>query len=114
MIGISTHVLDTSRGKPASDVPVHLERQEGSGEWRRLGSDCTDRDGRCSHLLPEGEKLSPGTYRLAFDTATYYDAQQVQGLYPIVEVTFAVRDGETHFHIPLLLSLYGYTTYRGS
>jgi 5-hydroxyisourate hydrolase len=111
---ISTHVLDTTRGVPARDVSVHLERHENSGEWRLVASARTDDDGRCKELLPDRETLAPGIYRLAFDTASYFATQGVHGLYPIVQITFAVRDGETHFHIPLLLSPYGYTTYRGS
>jgi 5-hydroxyisourate hydrolase len=110
---ISTHILDLALGKPASDVAVRLEKQEPSG-WRLLLSSRTDGDGRCSHLLPEGEDLSAGCYRLSFDTASYYDAQKIQALYPVVEVTFRVRDGETQLHIPLLLSPNGFTTYRGS
>jgi len=111
---ISTHVLDTAQGKPAKDVPVRLERQESPGEWRPIFSSRTDGDGRCPQLLPENETLRAGNYRLAFDTASYHLAQKIQGLYPVVEITFQVRDGETHFHIPLLLSPHGYTTYRGS
>lgn len=111
---ISTHILDIARGKPAKDVPVRLERQESGGEWRVLSSSRTDGDGRCVQLLPENEILRPGTYRLSFDTASYQSAQQVEGLYPLVEITFQVRAGESQFHIPLLLSPQGYTTYRGS
>jgi 5-hydroxyisourate hydrolase len=110
---ISTHILDLALGQPASDVVVRLERQEPSG-WRLLASGRTDRDGRCSQLLPEREDLSAGFYRLAFDTTGYYEAQQIDAFYPVVEVTFRVRDGETQLHIPLLLSPNGYTTYRGS
>lgn len=110
---ISTHILDLALGKPASDVPVRLEKQESSG-WRGVASDRTDHDGRCSQLLPEGEELSAGSYRLSFDIASYYDTQNIQALYPVVEVTFRVRAGETQLHIPLLLSPNGYTTYRGS
>jgi 5-hydroxyisourate hydrolase len=110
---ISTHVLDVSRGKPASDVPVRLERREAPGNWRPLHSARTDQDGRCGQLLSEDD-LSPGLYRLVFDTAIYFGAQNIDGLYPVVEVTFQVRDGESQFHIPLLLSANGYTTYRGS
>jgi 5-hydroxyisourate hydrolase len=110
---VSTHILDLALGKPASDVAVRLEKQEPSG-WRLLVSKRTDHDGRCSQLLPDGEDLSAGFYRLAFDTASYYGAQKIDALYPVVEVTFRVRDGETQLHIPLLLSPNGYTTYRGS
>ena len=111
---ISTHVLDTAQGKPAKDVPVRLERQESSGEWRVLSSSRTDGDGRCPQLLSENDTLREGNYRLAFDTSNYHLAQKIQGLYPVVEITFHVRDGESHLHIPLLLSPHGYTTYRGS
>jgi 5-hydroxyisourate hydrolase len=111
---ISTHVLDIARGKPAEGVPVQLVRQEPSGSWRELESASTDRDGRCAQLLPEGELLRPGVYRLVFRSADYFAAQKIEALYPIVEITFQVRDGESHFHIPLLLSPNGYTTYRGS
>jgi 5-hydroxyisourate hydrolase len=114
MSRISTHVLDTARGKPASGVPVRLERQDSSGKWVQVGSAQTDQDGRCGQLLPEGEILREGPYRLTFDTAIYFTACGIQGLYPLVEVTFQVRDGESQFHIPLLLSANGYTTYRGS
>lgn len=110
---ISTHVLDVSRGKPAGDVPVRLETQEASGSWRLLKSTRTDEDGRCGQLLPEGE-LPPGLYRLVFDTASYFDSLKINGLYPVVEVTFRIREGDSQFHIPLLLSANGYTTYRGS
>jgi 5-hydroxyisourate hydrolase len=114
MMRISTHILDLTQGKPAPDVAVRLERQEGSGSWRVLFSARTDQDGRCAQLLPETEKLIPGLYRLAFDTAGYYAAAKSITLYPTVEITFQVRDGETQFHIPLLLSPNGYTTYRGT
>jgi 5-hydroxyisourate hydrolase len=111
---ISTHVLDLVRGQPASDVPVRLERQEHSGSWRSLASLHTDHDGRCGQLLPETEELSKGLYRLVFDTAGYYAAQKTESFYPVIEITFRVRNGESQFHIPLLLSPNGYTTYRGS
>ncbi len=110
---ISTHILDLALGKPASHVGVRLEKHEPSN-WRVLASARTDRDGRCSQLLPEGEELSPGYYRLAFDTTSYYEAQKIDTLYPVIEITFRVGDGETQFHLPLLLSPNGYTTYRGS
>lgn len=110
---ISTHVLDVSRGKPAHMVPVRLEREDGPGKWKPLQSACTDQDGRCAQLLP-AQELQPGLYRVVFDTGNYFRATKVEGLYPVVEVTFHVREGESQFHIPLLLSPNGYTTYRGS
>jgi 5-hydroxyisourate hydrolase len=114
MTRISTHVLDIAQGKSAKDVPVRLERREPAGEWARLNSSHTDSDGRCAQLLPEGETLRAGLYRLAFDIASYHLAHNIEGLYPVVEITFQVREGDTQFHIPLLLSPHGYTTYRGS
>ena len=114
MARISTHVLDTSRGMPANDVPVSLERRQDSGGWQTLTSARTDADGRCAQLLPEGGSLSAGVYRVTFDSASYHAAQGVSGFYPLVHVTFTVREGQSHLHIPLLLSPYGYTTYRGS
>jgi 5-hydroxyisourate hydrolase len=110
---ISTHILDVSRGKPASDVPVRLEREISPGNWRVLTSSRTDQDGRCGQLLPDAE-FPAGLYRLVFDTESYFGALKIAGLYPVVEVTFQVRDGESQFHIPLLLSANSYTTYRGS
>ncbi len=114
MKGISTHVLDTAAGKPAAGVPLRIERQTSAGEWITLGSAHTDSDGRCSQLLAGDEKLKPAIYRLTFDTGTYFAAQGLHGLYPFVQVVFAVGEGDTHLHIPLLLSPHGYTTYRGS
>jgi 5-hydroxyisourate hydrolase len=114
MSRISTHVLDTALGQPAVGVSVRLEHRETHGDWEVLGSSQTDGDGRCPQLLPEPHVLHEGLYRLSFDTATYYAQQSTKGLYPVVEITFVVRSGESHFHIPLLLSPNGYTTYRGS
>jgi 5-hydroxyisourate hydrolase len=114
MTRISTHVLDIARGHPARDVPVRLERREASGNWRLLASARTDQDGRCAQLLTENEALTPGVYRLGFDTATYFGTCKVDSLYPSVEIMFHVRESDQHFHIPLLLSPNGYTTYRGS
>jgi 5-hydroxyisourate hydrolase len=114
MSGISTHVLDTARGKPAGDVSVRLEREEAPERWKQVGAGRTDQNGRCAQLLGAGEKLAAGNYRLSFDTKRYFAAQRIDGLYPLVQVVFSVSAGEEHFHIPLLLSPNGYTTYRGS
>jgi len=114
MSGVSTHVLDLALGRPVRDVLVRLERQEISGAWKPLASARTDQDGRCAHLLGTDRVLEPGLYRLAFETAGYFASQKIEGLYPLVEITFQVRRGDEHFHIPLLLSANGYTTYRGS
>jgi 5-hydroxyisourate hydrolase len=111
---ISTHILDIAQGKPASDVLVRLEKQATTGGWRVLNSVRTDLNGRSPALLLEAEDLSAGVYRLIFDTSSYFARQNVDALYPAVEVTFQAREGEAHFHIPLLLTPNGYTTYRGS
>jgi 5-hydroxyisourate hydrolase len=113
MTRISTHVLDLVHGKPAANVKVRLEKQN-SGDWRLLTSARTDQDGRCAELFPENENLAAGVYRLIFDTGSYFERQKSGTLYPVVDVTFRVREGESHFHIPLLLSPNGYTTYRGT
>jgi len=113
MSRISTHILDLMRGRPADDVSVRLEQQQASGTWCALGSCRTDRDGRCGQLLPTDD-LPAGVYRLSFDTAAYFEAQKIAGLYPVIEITFQVLSGELNFHIPLLLTANGYTTYRGS
>lgn len=111
---ISTHVLDTTLGKPATGVPVRLERRQSSGNWSVLQTNRTDQDGRCAQLLPDESALAAGLYRMVFDTHSYFAEKKIASLYPVVEVTFEVREGESHFHIPLLLSPNGYTTYRGT
>jgi len=113
MSRISTHILDLARGRPAAGIAVQLEIEDASGNWRTLHSMHTDDDGRCAHLLANAE-LSPGVYRLRFETGGYFAKQNLESLYPFVEVTFRVRGGESNFHIPLLLSPAGYTTYRGT
>jgi 5-hydroxyisourate hydrolase len=114
MTRISTHVLDVTLGQPASGVPVRLERLESNGIWQPLGSATTGKDGRCAQLLPEFDSLRAGRYRLTFDTGSYYAGLEISALFPVVEINFEVRVGESHFHIPLLLSPNSYTTYRGS
>ncbi|AUX24792.1 5-hydroxyisourate hydrolase [Sorangium cellulosum] len=113
MSAITTHVLDTSRGRPASGVQVVLEIQ-GAGGYRELGRGATDDDGRQKALLPPGERLLEGIYRLTFHTGAYFAALGVESFYPTVSVLFEIRDPAQHHHVPLLLSPHGYTTYRGS
>ena len=114
MSGISTHILDTASGRPAGGVAVSLLRVDERGGWQTLSAQHTDGDGRCRQMLTDGMELTAGQYRLRFDTGEYYAAQTLQGLYPFVEITFAVRETDTHLHIPLLLTANGYTTYRGT
>ncbi len=109
-MGISTHVLDTASGRPASGVGVRLERLQ-TPEWVGVGKGATDVDGRCKGLA---EVLEVGVYRLRFETGEYFARTGVAGLYPWVEIVFEVRDAGGHYHVPLLLTANGYTTYRGS
>jgi 5-hydroxyisourate hydrolase len=113
MSGITTHVLDTARGRPASGVPVVLEIREDGG-WREIGRALTDEDGRVRRLLSAGSALTPGVYRLTFGIETYFRKLEIEGFYPEAAIVFQVRDANQHHHVPLLLSPYGYSTYRGS
>ncbi len=113
MSPITTHVLDTTRGLPAEGVLVDLDYQEAGGNWKHLARGKTDADGRLNGLLEQDYTLPVGVYRMVFSTAAYFEAQKVAGFYPSVTVTFEVRE-HRHYHVPLLLSPFGYSTYRGS
>jgi len=113
-VSIATHILDTAIGRPAAGVPVTLSRAGEDGTWTTLARMRTDDDGRCRPLLPADVAMTPGLYAIRFETEAYYLAQGIQGLYPHVEITFVVEAGQAHYHIPLLLTANGYTTYRGS
>ena len=111
--GITTHVLDTALGRPAGAIALVLAKQTG-GTWIEIGRGNTDGDGRCRTLLNEGHVLERGLYRLRFGIAPYFAQQGLTPLYPYVEIVFNVADPTQHFHIPLLCTANGYTTYRGS
>ncbi len=113
MSAITTHILDVSSGVPARGVPVVLERETSSG-WEVIGKGETNEDGRLRDLLDAGEILKAGGYRLTFDTGNYFARRQIESFYPQVTVAFTVRDAARHYHVPLLLSPFGYSTYRGS
>jgi 5-hydroxyisourate hydrolase len=112
MSTITTHVLDTSRGRPAADLKVELHKKSGE-DWKSIGAGVTDASGRCNALLGESP-LAVGTYRLTFDAAAYFQALRVESFYSDIPVIFEVRDTRTHYHVPLLISPFGYSTYRGS
>ena len=111
---ISTHVLDTTTGRPAAGVGVILERQGPGGELQSISRARTDADGRVRELVPGAIDLEEGTYRLTFESGAYFESLEIEGFYPRVSVLFSVRDPTQHHHVPLLLSPYGYSTYRGS
>jgi 5-hydroxyisourate hydrolase len=111
-MGISTHILDTSRGRPGAGVALELDRLGPSPE--RVGQGQTDADGRWRLTLPEGQALVAGAYRLRFLVDPYLTATHGASFYPEVVIHFRVERPEEHFHVPLLLSPFGYSTYRGS
>lgn len=110
---ITTHILDLAAGRPAAGVEVALEVAE-SGGWRALGQGRTDADGRIQHLLAAGTRLEPGAYRLTFAVIPYFAERGESCFYPEVAITFLVQGPVQHYHVPLLLSPFGYSTYRGS
>ena len=107
---ITTHVLDTAAGRPASGMSVVLAVQK-DGEWVRLAAGRTDQQGRLTKLS-EGLSIAPGVYRLTFDTGAYHG--DVQSFFPEVQVIVKLREAGEHVHVPLLISPFGYTTYRGA
>ncbi|HEU0015512.1 MAG TPA: hydroxyisourate hydrolase [Longimicrobium sp.] len=113
MSGITTHVLDTARGRPAGGIHVTLERVH-DARASPVGRGFTDADGRLRTLVPEGREIERGTYRLTFDTGSYFRGQGLGSFYPSVSILFEITDTGQHYHVPLLLSPFGYSTYRGS
>lgn len=113
MSQITTHILDTARGCPAAGVAVSLSLQVADA-WQLLATGTTDVDGRVVDLLPEERVLTAGIYKMYFDTGVYFAANDQQGFYPWAEVVFVIHGDGAHYHVPLLLSPFGYSTYRGS
>lgn len=109
---ITTHALDTARGLPADGLPVELEQLTDDG-WVSLRRATTNDDGRVPGFT-DGLVLEASTYRMTFDTDAYFAAKEIEGFYPVARVVFRIRDTASHYHIPLLLSPFGYSTYRGS
>ncbi len=112
-MGVSTHVLDATHGTPAPDVAVTLEVQTRDGSWASVAADITDADGRIGALVADGDLLA-GTYRLTFEVGTYYARNNVDTFFPQIVIVFAVLDATRHYHVPILLSPFAYSTYRGS
>ncbi len=110
---LSSHILDISTGKPAPNVDVRLMKQV-SGSWKLVDTQKTGTDGRIGEFLPnEGDIDNDGTYKLIFETTPYFRNQGLETFYPYVEVNFNIK-GDNHYHVPITLSAYGYSTYRGS
>lgn len=115
MQNLSTHILDTTRGRPAAEVPVTLYQRTTSQSWTKISTGITDGDGRFRSFFAEGQPgLERGVYKLYFDVGLYFRSRSVESLYPFVEIVFTVADPTQHYHIPLLLNPFGYSTYRGS
>ncbi len=113
MSHITTHILDTSLGKPAAGVPVRLEKPTGDDNWETVSNGITNSDGRVPDLLPTNDPVEPGNYRLVFEIAAYFADAGRKCFYPYVHIVFEVTDA-SHYHVPLLLNPFGYSTYRGS
>jgi 5-hydroxyisourate hydrolase len=114
MSRITTHVLDIARGEPARGLAVTLQRLDTDGLATTIGAQTTDDDGRATRLFPDDEVVDVGRYRLLFEAGAYLRAHGVIAFFPLIAVEFEVTDGERHHHVPLLVSPFGYSTYRGS
>jgi len=113
MASLSTHVLDTTLGRPAAGLAIRLERRDGSGAWEPLSAGVSDADGRVAKAILAPEGLVPGVYQITFETGAYLTRVHGKGFYPYVPIVFEVIEDQ-HYHVPLLLSPYAISTYRGS
>jgi len=111
-MGLSTHILDTTRGRPAADVEIVLEKR-GAGGWEPAGKGKTNDDGRVGAII-DPAKLEAAVYRISFGVAAYFERIGVHAFYPEVSIVFEVKNPAEHHHVPLLLNPFGYSTYRGS
>lgn len=114
MSAITTHVLDTTSGRPGAGIPVVLERKTHSSGWQALADGMTNADGRLTDLLSVREAFLPGHYRLIFEIGPYFLLRNIECFFPQITVSFVVKDPAQHYHVPLLLSPFGYSTYRGT
>ncbi len=112
MSQLTTHILDTTKGKPAQNVKIILYKNH-NNSFEEIASGITNTDGRIPDLLPKDLIVEKGIYKMKFETKTYFDSMSVQTFYPFVEIVFNIETAE-HYHIPLLLNPFGYSTYRGS
>ena len=112
MSQLTTHILDTSKGRPAAGITVLLYREQNNG-WKEIAKGITNTDGRIPDLLKKDVLLEYGIFKMRFETKEYFDQNGANTFYPVVEIIFSVTTKE-HYHIPLLLNPFGYSTYRGS
>lgn len=111
---ITTHVLDTAQGRPARGIAVRLSQRDANGAWQELANGTSDDDGRLMNLLAANFQLRAGIYQLTFETESYFRQLGATSFYPFVNIVFEITRPEQHYHVPLLLSPFGYSTYRGS
>ncbi|EMS8796151.1 TPA: hydroxyisourate hydrolase [Enterobacter ludwigii] len=111
---LSVHILDQQTGMPPSDVTVTLEKQQQQNTWTQIASGKTDHDGRIKSLYPQDQDMQPGVYKVTFKTADYFHGKKLDTFFPEIPVLFTVTRTNEKLHIPLLLSQYGYSTYKGS
>ncbi|WP_409410985.1 hydroxyisourate hydrolase [Empedobacter sp.] len=109
---MSSHILDNSTGEPATSVSVTLQKMNVDNSWTKVSTQITDKDGRIGNFLPYGQN-NDGVYKLVFHIESYFDRKKLQTFYPFIEIVFHIK-GDKHFHVPLTLSPYGYSTYKGS
>ena len=112
MSQVTSHILDTSKGRPAAGIVIILLQAQ-DDQWTEIANGITNNDGRVADLLEKGDWLQHGAYKMRFETKNYFEKDHVHSFYPYIEIIFDVITNE-HYHIPLLLSPFGYSTYRGS
>lgn len=110
---LSSHILDIATGKPAAEVSIRLEKLNSDKKWEPLNTLITDSNGRVTNFLPYEQKDNQGIYKLIFETLPYFKNRNIDTFYPFIEVVFTIK-GEGHFHVPITISPFGYSTYKGS
>lgn len=110
---LSSHILDITNGKPAANVKISLEKQDQKGKWHTIDEKTTDDNGRIKDFLPQKDKGNEGIYRLTYHIKPYFVQLNQSTFYPFIEVVFQINDND-HYHVPITLSPYGYSTYRGN
>ena len=110
---LSSHILDITQGKPAPDVKITLSKQDKNENWKKVDEKFTDKNGRINSFLKQDGKDNTGIYKLTFHTQPYFEKAEKKSFYPFIEIVFELQDNE-HYHVPITLSAFGYSTYRGN